>query len=122
MSADDGFIEAGSGSSKAWDREGVLVGLYAGKKTNVGPNNSNLYLIEVEGEEEQIGVWGSTVLDGRFEEIPEGSLVKIECLGKETSKRGNQFTNYKVLYKKPDQWAADAEKQVNAADDKAKEA
>jgi hypothetical protein len=113
---DDGFIEAGNGSSKAWDKEGVLVGLYAGKKTNVGPNQSNLYLIEVEGEEEQIGVWGSTVLDGRFEEIPEGSLVKIECLGQETSKRGNKFTNYKVLYKKPDQWANDAAKAVDEQD------
>ncbi len=106
------WTEAGSGTSKAWDKEGVLVGLYAGMKSNVGPNNSNLYLIEVEGEAEATGVWGSTVLDGRFEEIPEGSLVKIECLGKKTSKRGNSFTDYKVLYKKPDDWAGEAKAQL----------
>ena len=101
---DDGFIEAGSTSGEAWDRTGTLIGLYVGMKTNVGPNQSNMYLIEEEGKTEPTSVWGSTVLDGRFEEIPEGSLVKITCLGKVKAKRGGAgYVDYKVLYKKPQQ-------------------
>lgn len=110
------WLEAGGGSGKTWDREGVLIGKYISKQDNVGPNNSTMYKLQVEGEDDTTGVWGSTVLDSRFEEVPVGSLVRIECLGKEVSKRGNSFTNYSVKYKKLDDWATDAKKKADAAE------
>lgn len=93
-------IEAGSTSGDAWDMkvQPILVGTYKAKKTNVGPNNSNMYMVREDGKEEDTGVWGSTVIDGRFEEIPVGSRVKIEYLGEEKSQRGSTFKNYKILY------------------------
>lgn len=94
----DGWVEL-SDSSEAWDRKGTIQGKYILMKTNVGPNNSKMYMLEVEGKG-QIGVWGSTVLDGKFEQIPRGSEVKIESLGKTKSeKTGREFDNYKVMFK-----------------------
>lgn len=106
------WTEAGSGNSKTWDKEknNVIQGLYKSKKSNVGPNQSNVYNIQVNGEDEVTGVWGSTVLDGRFEEIPEGSEVRIEYLGTAQGKRG-QYADYKVLYKAAPEF--DAPKQAD---------
>lgn len=102
MSNNDEFadaIEAGS-SGDAWDieKQPVIFGTFKAKKQNVGPNGSNMYMIQEDDKEAPTGVWGSAVLDGRFEEIPVGSRVKIEYLGKEKSQRGTTFKNYKVVY------------------------
>ena len=103
-------IEAGSGSGETWkpDEQAVIFGTYKGSKSNVGPNNSMVYLIREDGKDEDTSVWGSTVLDGRFEEVPVGSRVKIEYLGMEKGKRAT-YKNYKVVYVKPkvDQAVAD---------------
>ena len=99
---DNGFIEAGSSSGETWDRTGTLLGVYVSKKENVGPNNSMLYNVQEEGKDKTTGVWGSAVLDGRFEEIPVGSIVKITCKGKVQAKRGGAgYTDYEVFYKPP---------------------
>lgn len=92
-------IEAGSNTGNTWkpDEQKVIFGTYKAKKVNVGPNNSNVYVIKEDDKEEDTGVWGSTVLDGRFEEIPIGSRVKIEYLGEEKGKRAT-YKNYKVVY------------------------
>lgn len=97
----EGWTEAGSGSTgEIWDKEkGPIQGKYVSKHTNVGPKQSNLYKIQEDGKPTTTGVWGSTVLDGRFEEIPVGSMVKIEFKGKERGKGGNQYNNYAVFYK-----------------------
>lgn len=102
MSTTDEFaeaIEAGSGSGDAWipTERPTIFGTYKAKKSNVGPNNSNMYMIREDDKEEDTGVWGSTVLDGRFDEIPVGSRVKIDYLGEEKGKRAT-YKNYKVVY------------------------
>ena len=94
--------EAGSNSGETWkpENEGdTLTGLYTAKKENVGQNNSNIYMIQVDGEDEPTSVWGSTVLDTKFQEIGIGSEVKIEYLGKVKSKAPQPYKDFKVLYK-----------------------
>lgn len=101
MSDTQDWTEAGNGG-EAWKPENVgdtITGTYKSLKTNVGINKSNIYVLQEEGKDETTSVWGSTVLDGRFEEIPVGSLVKIEYLGKEKGKSPQPYKNFKVLYK-----------------------
>lgn len=102
MSNNDEFanaIEAGNGGT-AWDpkSQSVIIGTYKAMKTNVGPNASNMYMLREDDKDEDTGVWGSSVIDSRFEEVPIGSRVRIEFLGEERSKRGNSFKNYSVKY------------------------
>ncbi len=100
--ADKDWQEAGSGTNETWkpENEGdTIQGLYQSKKENVGVNNSNIYLILVDGQEEAVSIWGSTVLDTKFQEISIGSEVKIEYLGKVKSKAPQPYKDFKVLYK-----------------------
>lgn len=93
--------EAGQ-NGDSWKPENVgdtIQGLLTEKKENVGINNSNVYVIELEGQEEPVSVWGSTVLDTKFQEITIGSEVKIEYLGLEKGKGPKPYKNFKVLYK-----------------------
>jgi len=57
-----------------------LEGRYVEKKTGVGSRGSNVYIIET-SDGNRVGVWGSTVIDGRFEAITKGKMVGIEYLG-----------------------------------------
>lgn len=98
----DDFIEAGSSTGETWKPENkgdTIQGLYTAKKENVGVNNSNIYLIHVDGQDEPTSVWGSTVLDTKFQEISIGAEVKIEFLGKVRSKAPQPYKDFKVLYK-----------------------
>lgn len=71
--------------------EGVLKQV----KTQVGPNESNLYILQ--REDGDIGVWGSTALDGRMSEVKLGDTVKIVYLGKEKSeKTGRIYKAFEV--------------------------
>jgi hypothetical protein len=102
MTSNDEFkdaVEAGS-SGNAWDpkEQAVIIGTYKAKKSNVGPNASNMYMVREDDKDEDTGVWGSSVIDSRFEEVPVGSRVRIEFLGTEKSNRGNTFKNYSVKY------------------------
>lgn len=97
MSSLDGFVEAGQ-AGDSWDGEKPVQGIYIAKKTNVGRHSSNVYVLDVNGT--HISVWGSTVIDGKFEEIPLNSEVYVEALGEAKSKTGGTYKDYKVLYKK----------------------
>lgn len=101
--ADQEWTEIGnSGESITWDKTGTLIGTYKRHKTNVGPNESNVYEVEVtnNGETETYSVWGSTVLDTKFEQIETGSLVKIEALGEAKSpKTGRTYNDFKISVK-----------------------
>lgn len=99
---DEGWIDASDNAGTAWDQKKPIMGTLKAKREKVGPNGSNMYMLEVEGEEGLIGVWGSTVLDTKFEQIPVGSMVKVEFVGMTKSeKTGREFKNYKVMYKPP---------------------
>lgn len=83
---------------EAWDRTGTVQGVYRSKKLNVGPNGSNMYMIDTGGK--MVGVWGSAVLDSRLAQVPVGSEVKIKSLGKTKSeKTGREYVNYEVEYR-----------------------
>lgn len=91
--------EVGSDSDKMWDGEGSVIGVLIGRNTNVGPNNSMKYNLKQE-DGTVIGVWGSTVLDTKLEQVANGTEVKITFLGKRDSKGGRgQYKDFKVEMK-----------------------
>lgn len=105
----DDAVEANAQSNETWDSTSStpIVGKYIGMKTNVGPNASNIYNIVNEADGEIWGVWGSAVIDSKFEEIPVNSRVRIEYLGKKPGKRG-EFKDYSIKYKAPTEGQAAA--------------
>ena len=94
--------EANAQSNETWDSTSTtpIIGKFIGVKTDVGPNNSNIYNIVNEEDGQIWGVWGSAVIDSKFEEIPVNSRVRIEYLGKKDGKRG-QFKDYSIKFKAP---------------------
>jgi hypothetical protein len=71
-------------------------GRYVGKKENIGKNKSNVYVIEQQ-DGSKVGVWGSTVIDARFETIAVGKMVAIEYVGEKTGKKsGSTYKDFKV--------------------------
>lgn len=94
----DEWREVGAGSDETWDQEQPVQGLLIAKKTDVGPNNSMVYIIEQPGGS-RISIWGSTVLDTKFEQVPIGAEVRVEFLGKVKSPTPGRspYKDYKVL-------------------------
>lgn len=90
--------EATVGDGEIWDREKAIQGTLTKKQENIGPNESFLYTLRT--KDGDVGVWGSSVLDTKFQEIEVGYEVKIEPLGKTKSpKTGREYFDYKVLYR-----------------------
>lgn len=89
-----------TGQSASWDEQTELVGRYVRMKSNVGAHNSNVYVLKKDDGSE-VGVWGSTVINGRFEEIPLRSMVKIKALGEAKSKQGTTYKDYEIKYLPP---------------------
>ena len=78
------FKEVGKELPEVWKptKEGeTLVGIYARKKINTGPNNSNLYIFEVKGKLKS--AWGSAVLDDAMSDpkIEIGDTLRITYEG-----------------------------------------
>ena len=90
-----------TGGSDAWNFEtqDTMEGEFVKVETGIGPHASNLYhfLVGGENEQEEVVVWGNTVLDSRLGEVTHGMKVKIVYLGKAKSKRGNEFKNFDVF-------------------------
>jgi hypothetical protein len=97
---DEGWTTVGGGDSdqKMWDRSAPITGRYVGRQDGVGRNKSKIYTLELEDGSE-VGVWGSTVLDTKFESIPPQALVRLEHMGLATSKTGGQYHDFKVQYR-----------------------
>ncbi len=81
-------------TGEVWDKSTPLEGIFHKVETNVGPNNSILYSITT--PEGIVGVWGSTVLDDKMKEVPLGASIKIVYEGKQKSKNGTQYHNYRL--------------------------
>lgn len=81
----------------------VITGYYKDKKEDVGQNKSNIYEIQL-ADGNLIGMWGSGLLDGKFDEIPQGCLVRITYLGIAQPKKvgGRAYQNFTVEFD-PDQ-------------------
>jgi hypothetical protein len=102
----DGWIEAGSVQNETWKPESEgdeITGIYTQHRENIGMNKSHVYLIQEDDKDEPTAVWGSTVLDARFEEIPELSQVSIEYLGEVKGKGPKPYKNFRVFYKRPNE-------------------
>jgi len=85
-------------NNEMWNGEGSVQGIYVSKKEDVGQNKSNIYNIR-KADKALVGIWGSTVLDGRFSEIEIGSEVKVTALGEKESKTGKTYKDYTVEYR-----------------------
>lgn len=92
--------EASVSSDEVWDRKKPLEGVLKQIKSNVGPNESMMYMIET--KDALVGVWGSTVIDTKMQEVPVGSEIRIEPLGETKSpKTQRTYMDFKVLYRDP---------------------
>lgn len=92
----DDVPEVGGFESEVWTEDYVLVGFLAGRRINVGPNKSNMY--EFDTRDGKVAVWGSTVLDGRLEDVPEGALVRLEWTGVHQGAE-NSYKTYSVKFR-----------------------
>lgn len=89
-----GFNEVGNELPEVWtpEKEGdVIEGTLMRKKTNVGKNKANLYVINVDGILKS--VWGSTVLDEKMDNVHTEDVVRITFLGNDEDKG---YHKYKV--------------------------
>ena len=72
-----------------------IEGRYILKKENIGAHKSKVYVLET-SDGKKIGVWGSTVLDSKFEQIAIGKMVAVEYVGEKTGKTGSTYKDFKV--------------------------
>jgi len=79
-------------------KDSEIQGVYTGSNANVGPNKSMMYYLKKE-DKTSIGIWGSSLLDKRFEGIKIGEEVKIIYLGKATGKSGRDYHNFEVYHR-----------------------
>ena len=96
------WTEAGGASGNSWKPENIgdrIQGTYTELKKDVGINKSNVYQIQELEKEEPTSVWGSTVLDTKFQEINVGAEVLIEFLGNVKGSGPKPYKDFKVLYK-----------------------
>lgn len=83
-----------------WDRQEPIEGTLVKVRENVGPNESMLYTLRT--EKGDISVWGSTVLDTKFENLAKGSEVRIEPQGEVTSPTTKRkYQDFKLFVKPP---------------------
>ena len=82
--AKDQVLEVGDG----------VEGRYIEKKTGIGPNKSNVYVLDVGGQ--RVGIWGSTVIDSKFEKIAIGKMIALAYAGNATGKTGKTYKDFKV--------------------------
>lgn len=89
----DKYTEIGGtdATSDTWDLKEPIEGVYESKKTDVGKYKSNLYTLKT--AQGPVAVWGSAVLDDKMDQVPTGTEVKIEFLGKKKTEDGS--TEYK---------------------------
>lgn len=102
------FKEIGKELPEQWkfENEGDFIqGIYVQKNTEVGVNNANLYVLEVEGKLKSI--WGSTVLDNKMVDpkIEIGDTIRITYEGENKKPKYHKF---KVEKDFPDEDIPDA--------------
>lgn len=87
--------------SEVWDRLQPIEGKLIAVRHDVGPNGSKMYTLQTKDGTK--AVWGSTVLDTKFEQIRQGSMVRIEPLGEVVSeKTKRKYQDFKVFCKPPE--------------------
>jgi hypothetical protein len=89
-----------------------IEGEYLAKQSDVGSHKSNVYVLEVEGE--RVGVWGSTVIDARMDEVAIGAMVGFEYLGMRKGKNAD-YKDFMVAV--ADDGEVKLDEEVGAADE-----
>lgn len=102
------FKEVGKELPEEWkptEAGEFIEGIYAKKKTEVGPNKSNLYIFEIEGKLKS--VWGSKVLDDRMDDlnIEIGDTLRVTYEGENEKPK---YKKFKVEKDFPDEEVPDA--------------
>lgn len=90
---------AGGETYPTWEpkEEESIEGILREKRTMIGPNDSNLYVVE-DTKGKKTAVWGSAVLDSRLGKLPVGAMVKVTFLGLAKGKKGTSYKNYEVQF------------------------
>lgn len=76
-----------------------IQGIFKNAKEDVGINKSMVYQLKVDGVDDLVSVWGSTVLDTKFAEIEIGNEVRIEFLGEKKGKGPKPYKDFQVDYR-----------------------
>ncbi len=100
MPVDDSWKQTGSSDTWDFEKNKELQGVFLETREGVGSNNSKMHYVRTK-DGERVGFWGSTVLDGRLQEVPVGSQIMIVYKGKQESekRKGSQFKVFEVYYK-----------------------
>ena len=92
-------IDADAGETWDFGTQPEIQGVLIRKEEHVGPNDSNMYRLQL-ADGKELGVWGNTVLDGRFQKVTIGEEVKLVYLGKQKSeKTGREFHAFDVFHR-----------------------
>lgn len=88
------FKEVGKELPEQWkfENEGDFIqGVYVQKKTEVGRNKANLYILEVEGKLK--AVWGTAVIDNSMTDpnISIGDTIRITYVGENEKPKYHKF-------------------------------
>lgn len=95
---DDEWKEISLDETAVWDRKEPIEGELISVKDNVGPNSAMMYTLKT--KDGTVSIWGSTVLDNKFEHVPVGVIVRIEPQGLVKSEAsGRSYQDYKVFFK-----------------------
>jgi hypothetical protein len=95
---DDWIEKVAETNDEVWDRKDVLEGVFKSVRAGVGPNESKLYVVKVKDEE--VALWGSTVLDTKLADIAPGTPIRITPMGEvKSEKTGRKYMDFKVEYK-----------------------
>ena len=87
---------------KPENKDDEIEGLLVDIQNNVGVNNSTLYTIQEKETGENVGMWGSAVLDSRMKGIAAGMEVRIVYKGLGDAKPGkNPPKLWQVFYREP---------------------
>lgn len=79
----------------------TVQGIYVDKKMNIGANKSNMYEVEI-SDGRKVSVWGSALLDGKFDLVPVGSEVRLTYLGMKKAKTtAREYRDFKLEFAKP---------------------
>lgn len=101
--ANEGYEQIGGGSAHSFEEGSVLVGRFLGlESTNYEREDGELaqvakFRTEDEGE---VAYWCPTVLRNRLDEVSIGDDVRVECLGKITTKQGRRAWGFDVRVKR----------------------
>lgn len=118
---DNGWTKVGD-RADTWNPEveKEIMGVYVEKRVGIGPNNSNMYILELANGARK-GVWGSAMIDNRMANIGIGSEVRIVFTGRETNPKTNRtFKSFDFFVRNPKtapaQQPAPAKEDVNPDD------